>query len=163
MDTLETLGIRHGRSFANKFDDPAFGQKNAKLTERGRIEAVHLNPILTQDYDIDIPHTPIAISEGFLRTRETAEIAGFQIIRSYDVLNEIEGLTLKEKIHIRETKKLPYLVLHEAEKTLRNPPEEKIWFSHGLRLAGICQLLGVYQEFVRPAYPTYCEIRELPI
>lgn len=154
--------IRHGRSYANLRGNPAFGQRGAELTERGWSEAEALGPILYHDYDISLAETPVA-SSTMTRAKQTARTAGAMILERYAVLDEIEGLTLEQIHAIRETKILPAHVLRESEKTLDNPPEEEVWFSHGLRIAGICQLLGIYNEPVTRPYPNYCEIREITL
>jgi hypothetical protein len=163
---MSRLVIRHGLSQANNrenFATPAFGHPDAGLMEQGVIDSVHLQQILAVDYSIDPSSTIAAVSE-LRRTWETANLAGFHSLRPYQSLNEVSGgLTYDEIAQIRETKKLPAFVLQAAEVTLNNPPEEEVWFTHGLLIAGMCKVLGVYQEPVRRAWPRFCEIRELPL
>ena len=164
---MSKLVIRHGLSEANNrenFGTPAFGHRDARLMKQGILDAVHLNQILSVDYTIEPSTTTAAVSE-LRRTWETANFAGFHSLRPYESLNEVSGgLTYDEIKNIRATKKLPAFVLRTAEETLNNPPEEEVWFTHGLLIAGMCKVLGVYQEpVIQRPWPRFCEIRELPL
>jgi broad specificity phosphatase PhoE len=160
---MTTLAIRHGHSEANVQGGPAFNDEGAPLDERGRAEAQALIPILTsKPYDIGILTTPVAVSRLF-RTEDTALHVGFQHIERYKVLNEVEGLTLKEVNHIRATKELTRRVLLHSAKLLNNPPKEKVWIMSALNLAGVCKLLDIYQDPDGYPWPDFCEIRELPL
>lgn len=162
---MNTLVIRHGLSQANNrtnYGTPAFGSPNASLMDEGILQAKSLNPILTQDYMVDPTDTIVAVS-NMRRTWETANFAGFHTLRPYDSLNEASNnLSLEDIAHIRATKELPRIALQAAENLLNNPPEEKIWFTHGLLIASMCKVLDIHQDrehFI----PRFCEIRELTV
>jgi len=166
---MNKIVIRHGLSEANNYKNrgtPAFGSPDAPLMGQGRIDAASLAQILAVDYAIDPSETHAAAS-AMRRTKETAERAGFSAIHTYPVLNEVD-VSLHDRMQIKETREIPKtalpIILRAAEAVLESPPEEPVWFSHGLLIAGMCKVLGIYQErtILRP-YPRFCEIRELPL
>lgn len=161
---MNILVVRHGLSQANNrenYGTPAFGSANASLMDEGTVQATQAGEILKNEYHVSPDTTPVAVS-NMRRTWETANFAGFHILRPYESLNEaMRGLTLEQIQHIRRTRELPLPALRVAEKILDNPPEEDIWFTHGLVIASMCKILNVHQN--RPAIPTFCEIRELPL
>ncbi len=163
---MATLAIRHGLSHANNrenYGTPAFGNPNAGLMDEGILQAKNLSPILIQDYTIDINNTTVAVSE-MRRTWETANFVGFHMLRPYESLNEItSNLTFKEINQIKASRQLPRIALRAAEDVLNNPPEEKIWFTHGLLIASMCKVLDIYQDPDDRLIPRFCEIRELPL
>jgi len=152
---MERLLIRHGETDADTRDRS--GPHDQPLNERGRIQAVHIRPKLSLEDNIDITTTPVAVSE-LQRTRQTAQAAGAQIIRSYTILNPLIDLTLEQRDEFRETGILPQHVLDASQNILDNFPEERILVMHGLPITGICKILGIYQELRHP-YPDFCEIR----
>lgn len=166
---MSIIVIRHGLSEANNRDNrgtPAFGNPDAPLMEQGRIDAAHLNQILSLELGTDVAQIPAAASM-MRRTQETAETAGFTTINTYRILNEVD-ISLDDRIQIKATKKIPKtalpIILRAAETVLENPPAEPVWFSHGLLIAGMCKVLGIYQEpVIQRPYPRFCEIRELPL
>lgn len=162
---MNTLAIRHGLSTANdrkNYGTPAFGSPDATLMSEGIRQATNLNSVLTQNYMIDPANTTVAVSK-MRRTWETANFAGFHTLRPYESLNEAtRNLTLEEIAHIRATRELPRIALQAAENLLNNPPEEKIWFSHGLLIASMCKVLDIHQD-KENFIPRFCEIRELPV
>lgn len=160
--------VRHGLSQANNrdnFSTPAFGNKSAPLMPEGRMAAAKLKPIFKYTYSID-PTTatiPVATSE-LARTQETALCAGFAVLNTYAILNEVErGLTLEDKLAVRERGLVPPEALAAAEELLNNQPEENIWFTHGLLIAGLCKHLNIYQDPRYRIIPHFCEIRQLPL
>ncbi|MCA9308779.1 histidine phosphatase family protein [Candidatus Saccharibacteria bacterium] len=148
--------IRHGVSSANDKDSPAFGSPDAHLLEKGKQQARALVEPLSC---INI-QASVATSE-LLRTQETAHEAGFTNIARYAILNELTTeLSLKELTATLEHKIVPHAGIHRAEEILSNPPSEIVWFTHGLVIASLCEVLGVSQDrFI----PRFCEIRELDI
>ena len=153
---------RHGLSGANDGRNPAFGSPDAHLLPECVLHARGLGETLHTDFGINLTTDAVATST-FIRTKETAKEAGFIICNEYAVLDEVKhGLTVEEFHRMKETRILPLHVMNAAEQTLENPPEEKIWISHGLRVAAICQILGVYQDEER-LFQRFCEVRILPI
>lgn len=153
---------RHGVSKANVDGDPAFGSKVANLLEAGKAQARALGLRLSADFEIDPSTEPVATST-FTRTIETATEAGFLLIRQYAVLDEIKhGLDLEGFRNMKETRILPVHAMRAAEETLDNPPVERVWICHGLRIAAMCQILGVYQDDER-LFQKFCDVRYLPI
>lgn len=158
--------VRHGLSEANNrnnFGTPAFGNKSAPLMFEGRMAAARLKPLFKYTYNINPSTTPVATSE-LIRTQETALRAGFSALNTYATLNEVErGLTLDDKRAVRERGVIPHEALDAAEELLDNRPEENIWFTHGLLIAGLCKHLNIYQDPKYRIIPHFCEIRQLPL
>lgn len=153
---------RHGVSRANDKGDPAFGSPKAHLLEKGRVQARELGSRLPVDFGIDPSTEPVAVSE-FTRTIETAEEAGFLVINRYAVLDEVKhGLDLEGFQEMKKTRVFPLHAMRAGEATLNSPPEERIWVCHGLKIAAMCQILGVYQDGER-LFQQFCDVRYLPI
>lgn len=158
---MSILVVRHGLSQANNrenYGTPAFGNPNASLMDEGVIQATHLQPILAKNHNSD---TIVAVST-MRRTWETANFAGFHTLRPYKSLDELtKNLTLEEIAHMKATREIPRIAIQAAEYALNNPPEEEIWFSHGVLIAAMCKVLNVHQD--KDLIPAFCEIRELPL
>ncbi|MDQ5886602.1 MAG: hypothetical protein QG628_999 [Patescibacteria group bacterium] len=153
---------RHGLSGANDQGNPAFASPEAKLLPTGVDQAVVLGSQTFPELGIDPSQTDVATST-FLRAQETAQHAGFGKITSYDSLDEIKhGLDYEGYMTMKQTRVLPLHALRAAEQTLIDPPLEKVWIFHGLRISAICQILGIYEdsEFL---FPKFCEVRYIPI
>ena len=163
---MSKLVIRHGLSEANNYANygsPAYGNPNAGLMKQGVYQAIELGNTLRKNYFIDADQPIVAVSQ-MRRTWETANLAGFHSLRPYATLNEVNhGLSLEDKARIKATLILPVVALRAAEEVLNNPPEEDMWFSHGLLIASMCKVLNIYQNPNNTFYPDFCEIRELPI
>ncbi len=164
---MSKLVFRHGLSQANNrenYGTPAYGNPDASLMDEGIIHAANAGRMLRlPPYAIDPTNTIVAVSK-MRRTWETANFAGFHTLRPYESLNEIgHGLTLEDKAQIKEAHILPVVALRAAEEVLKNPPEEDIWFTHGLLIASMCRVLDIYQDVDTRLIPHFCEIRELPV
>lgn len=153
---------RHGVSEANDAGNAAFGSAEAHLLPEGIEQATCLGEQLIPTYCIDPNTEPVAVSQ-MARTQETAHHAGFVIAKQYAQLDEVShGLDLDGFICMKQTRQLPAHVMRAAEDTLNNPPAERFWISHGLRIAAMCQILDVYQDEER-LFQRFCEVRYLPI
>ncbi len=164
---MSILVVRHGLSEANNrknIGTPAFGSRNAELMREGREQARKIPEALLSRFAITASGVTVATST-LLRTQQTAQEAGFVTCRQYEELDEIEPETLGiNRLQLRamlDQDELPKGVLDQAATTLESPPREAIWFSHGLRIAGICALLGEHQD--ERLIPKFCEIRELTL
>lgn len=162
---MAVVVVRHAISQANNRENigtPAFGHRDAVLMDAGREQARAIPAELKSRYGIMANSMAVATST-LRRTIETATEAGFGNTTAYAVLDEVEhdGMTKAELRQMLDAGILPRAALQAAELTLASPPTERIWFSHGLRIAGLCALLGVYQD--ERLIPRFCEIRELPI
>ena len=161
---MSRLVARHGLSEANNrenYGTPAFGNPEASLMPQGRDQATELSGILAVRYSIEIPKVSVAVSM-MRRSQETAIVAGFRKLHLYPQLNEEKGgMTDEETREALATRCPPEATIRAARYLIENPPEEKVWVTHALLIATICQELGVYtdERFV----PKFCEIRELPI
>ena len=162
---MPIFAIRHGLSEANNRDNIgtlAFAAKDAPLMEKGKEQAREGAARLSGDYGINPRTTAVAVS-GLLRTRQTAEVMGFQRITSYESLNEVEhgmeGGALRVMLDVGQ---LPPAALRAAESILHQPPTEGVWITHGLVIAGLSRILDIDREFER-LIPRFCEVRELPI
>jgi len=158
---MSVLVIRHALSFANHSGSPAFRDPEAALMLRGQQHASYLGKVLTRDYDIDVSQTPVGVSE-YLRSQETAHVAGFQRAQVYPRLNEIShNLNRTEWRAMIAEGRLPQDALDEAEARLALPFTEKVLFSHGLLIACMGMVLGMPPS--KRIIPKFCEVRELPI
>ncbi len=163
---MSKLVIRHGLSQANNrenYGTPAFGSADAGLMDEGVVQSRNLGHILAQNHKIDASSTIVAVSQ-MRRTWETANFAGFHTLRPYESLDEITtNLSYEDIRHIKVARQLPRIALQAAETVLSNPPQENIWFTHGLLIASMCKVLDIHQDSDARLIPRFCEIRELPV
>ncbi|MDL2341963.1 MAG: histidine phosphatase family protein [Patescibacteria group bacterium] len=161
---MSVLVIRHALSEANNRNNIgtlAFASMEAALMELGVRQAEALGAKLTAEYSVDPATTTIAVS-NLRRTQETAQKAGFKIVNRYAVLNEVShGITLPHLRGLLDQNFLPVEALTAAEDILAAPPTEPIWITHGLVIAGLCNVLNIHQE--KKLIPKFCEIRELDL
>jgi hypothetical protein len=161
---MTRLVIRHGLSEANNRNNVgtlAFASREAPLMEQGVEQAKHLRQYLFDSRGITTSDTRVATST-LERTQQTAREAGFTEIATYKALDEVEhGLELTELRAMLGRKELPDAALKAAELILGNPPTEGVWVSHGLVIAGLCQVIGANEDM--RFIPRFCEIREIPI
>ncbi|HET6747047.1 MAG TPA: hypothetical protein VFH06_03010 [Candidatus Saccharimonadales bacterium] len=160
--------IRHAHSTANTTEVSAsmtaeglaFANRSAGLTERGTTECLALAALLPEKYGITPATTPVAVSE-FTRTQLTAKSLGFEKRTPHPELNEVEhGMALDVLRGMLRQNRIPPVALAAAEKTLKRPPTENIWVTHGLLVAGLCTMLGTASQYERPV-PRQCEVRQL--
>lgn len=155
--------VRHGLSQANNRENigtPAFGAHDAELMDTGIEQARIAGRTLIGKYAL-LQTTSAAIST-MRRTRQTAEEAGFTELIEYNQLDEIPVVlddTIAERRARWHTGQLDDLVLEKAFETLLSPPKEQVWFTHGLRIAGICRVLDQYQD--AHTIPKFGEVREV--
>lgn len=153
---MKKLLIRHAQSEANRLTRVAFGVEGANLTGRGQEQAVRLGVNLEeQGYD----KTQIVATSKLVRTQQTAYGAGFNNCVIHSDLNEIQTDVHPVEMARNAIKNiLPKEAYERAELLLHNAPIEEIWFSHGLVIAGIREVLGLqYHRLV----PEFCEITEI--
>lgn len=160
------LVIRHGLSEANNrhnIGTPAFASPDAPLMPEGLAAAERLGLQLQEQFGIT-PNTEHIATSQYLRTIQTALTMGahYNHLRQYTILNELprqqSGPELRAML---DNGQLPAQALVRAEAILASPPEEDVWVTHGLVIAGLCRTLGVYSN--QRAVPRFCEIRELPL
>lgn len=160
---MSTPVARHALSQANNVENIgtlAFAHKDAPLMEKGHEQAKDLGILLPERYGITPSLTPIATSE-LARTQQTASSAGFVALQSYAQLNEVlHGMDGHELRAMLDRRKLPSAAIQAAEAVLANPPKEEFWISHGLLIAGMCAVTGVYQN--ERLIPRFCEVRVIP-
>lgn len=158
---MPVLVVRHGLSEANVSTLPAYGKNDAPLMAHGIAHAAEAGLILRSEYGVDPSKDPAAAS-NMLRSQQTAQVIGFSAVKHYAVLNEVN--TPKSpalRIHLDMEEIIPE-ARRAAELVLENPPEEKIWFTHGYLIAALCDLTGADTSGLR-FIPRFGEIRELPI
>lgn len=160
------LVVRHGLSEANNrhnIGTPAFASPDAPLMPEGLAAAERLGLQLQEQFDSN-PHTEYIATSQYLRTIQTALTMGAHCnhLRQYAILNELprqqSGTELRAML---DNGQIPAQALMRAEAILANPPEEDVWVTHGLVIAGLCRTLGVYSN--QRVVPRFCEIRELPL
>lgn len=161
---MSILIVRHGLSEANNrenYGTPAFGNPDAALMPAGREQASALGELLFKDFGLQLADEPVAVSM-MRRTQETAIVAGFRKLHLYSELNEEKAnMTNSETRTTLLTRRPPKATIAAARIIIEQPPIERIWITHGLLIATICQELGVYQD--KRFIPKFCEIRELPL
>lgn len=155
---------RHALSGANdrnNIGSMAFASEQAPLIPLGIEQAQTMGGVIIAKYGIDITTEPVATSD-MLRTQQTASEAGFQDITPYAALDEIRhGMDLQDLRGMLDEGELPPIAIKMAKETLANPPRERFWVAHGLRIAGICAVLGVHKE--KRLIPKFCELREIEL
>lgn len=154
---MKYLVIRHGQTDANRLNRIAFGKEGAPINDLGVVYAKELGKKLAI-LGIDISNEFVAVSE-LLRTKQTAEVAGFINLKINPMLNEINTDDPQRTLELVSQAKLPAQAIIAAKAILANPPEEKIWVTHGLVIAALLVELGISErdKFI----PDYCEIREI--
>lgn len=161
---MSILIIRHGLSEANNrenYGTPAFGNPEAPLMPAGREQASALGELLVRDFSIELAEEPVAVSM-MRRTQETAIVAGFRKLHLYPELNEEKGnMTDAETKTALQIRRPPEATITAAKLLIKHPPVEKIWVTHALLIATICQELGIYQA--ERFTPKFCEVRKLPL
>lgn len=86
----EILLVRHAKSYAND-RDTAFGNVESPLNEKGIGQAIGLNQVFREEFDI-VPEEydrPI-LSSYFQRAKQTAELAGFKQIDNSELIAEAD-------------------------------------------------------------------------
>lgn len=161
---MRILAIRHQISEANNrenYGTPAFGNPDAPLMPQGREAAPEIGERLEREYGFVIADQVVATSM-MRRTQETAIAAGFRWLHVYPELNEEKGGLPDNEIREALTARTPpEATVQAAHALIENPPQEPIWFAHGLLIATLCQELEVHQD--QRFVPRFGEIRELPI
>lgn len=156
--------MRHGLSEANNrenYGTPAFGNPEAPLMPAGREQATALGSKLFAVYGIEVATVPVAVSM-MRRTQETAIVAGFRKLFLYPELNEEKGnMSDADTATALKMRKPPEATRIAARHLIEHPPVEKLWVTHALLIATICQELGIYET--ERFTPKFCEIRELPL
>lgn len=151
--------IRHGETGVKRGERSQYGKTGPPIDAQGKKQSIELGKKLV-DLGVEISSEPVAVSE-YLRTRQTAELAGFKSLHENPLLNEVfTGLTPGELKSLLERKQLPDVVLEKARAILDNPPVEKVWITHGLVIMGLRQLLGTQAD---PFDPPKCEVFEMEI
>ena len=161
---MSIIVIRHGLSEANNrenYGTPAFDNPDSPLMPAGREQAIKLGGRLVDMLNIQLINEPVAVST-MRRSQETALLAGFRQLTAYPELNEEKGgLSDAEIAEALKMRQPPEATRNAARQLIQNPPIERIWVTHALLIAALCQELGVYQD--ERFTPKFCEIRELPI
>ena len=161
--------IRHAQSVANLMDEPgsmtegqlAFVNRAAGLTELGEQQCYSLAPRLPSEYGIN-PSTTLAAVSTYERPRLTAELLGFLINPTpYPQLDEVDhGMSTRKIRELVRANQIPQIAIEAGRMALEQAPEEHVWVTHGLLIAGICIELGIVDQFERPV-PRQCEVRQI--
>jgi phosphohistidine phosphatase SixA len=161
---MNIIVARHGFSAANDRDQygtPAFANPAAPLMPQGIKQASDLGKQLVSQYGIDLEKEPVAVSM-MRRAQETAIAAGFRWLHIYPTLNEEKGDTKDQDMQtVLAERRPPDATRKAAQYLIANPPKERVWVTHGLLIATLCQELNIYQD-VRFT-PKFCEIREISL
>jgi broad specificity phosphatase PhoE len=161
---MSVIAIRHALSEANNrenYGTPAFDNPESPLMPIGREQATTLGRKLVAEYSIKLASEPVAAS-AMRRAQETAILAGFQRLSIYPELNEEKGgFSDADIVEALKTRRPPEATRKAARYLIEHPPQEKIWVTHALLIATLCQELDAYKS--ERFTPRFCEIRELPI
>ncbi|CAN5611368.1 hypothetical protein BH23PAT2_BH23PAT2_06480 [soil metagenome] len=161
---MSVLVMRHGLSEANNrenYGTPVFGNPEASLMLEGRQQAIALGGKLATEFSIELAVVPVAVSM-MRRTQETAIVAGFRKLSIYPELNEEKGdMSDADTVIALKTRCPPEATKIAARYLIKHPPQEKLWITHALLIATICQELEVYEN--ERFTPRFCEVRELPL
>jgi bisphosphoglycerate-dependent phosphoglycerate mutase len=158
---MSKLLVRHGLSRANDRNSTAFGRPYAQLMSQGIQHAKVAGDTLVAVYGID-PEKDEAAASEMVRSQQTASVAGFKVVRSYAVLNEVDVPKTPELRAALDRSEVIPEARKAAETLLANPPKEEVWFTHGYLMAAVCELTGFDASGLR-FIPRFGEIRELPI
>lgn len=161
--------IRHAQSTANLMDEPgsmtegelAFVNRAAGLTELGEQQCYSLAPLLFSEYGIEPSTTLVAVST-YQRPKLTAELLGFLINPTpYPQLDEVDhGISTRRIRELVRANRIPDIAVEAGRIALEQAPEEHVWVTHGLLIAGMCIELGIVDQFERPV-PRQCEVRRI--
>ncbi len=133
--------IRHAKASGGRYDRHLFPKEGAPLSDQGINDAKQLKFKLLNE-NIDFQQT-VAVSE-LVRTKQTAINAGFQHLKAYSMLNEIDsGMPELELEKFIKNKQVPKKAVIAAKRLLKNPPDEDIWVTHGMLIAGIGHVLKI--------------------
>ncbi len=137
--------IRHAKAIGGRHDRHLFPKEGAPLSDEGRVAALKLKTVLEQ-LGIDTEKEPVAISQ-LIRTKQTAQIAGFKKMNEYGILNEVNtGLSPEELNKVIANKDVPKIAKKAAMNLLKNPPKENIWVTHGMLIAALAEELGIIKK-----------------
>ena len=168
---MKVLLGRHALSHANNYEESAvnnpdttlaYGHPDAVLMNKGILQSIGMGYVFIDDYHVDPRSTPVAVSR-MTRSRQTAQFAGFMRRTIYPALDEVDTGYDKDKLKETNAAGINTEVgLRIAEAILADPPEELVWITHGLVIAGITEILGLTDKFEN-FVPKFCEIREIEI
>src|SRR5207302_6657304 len=116
--------IRHGKTDANRMTRAVYGKQGAPLNDEGIQQAKILRWKLAQ-CNATLSNEPTAVSE-FLRTQQTAEVAGLKNIVINSLLNEVNTPDLQKTTKAIQKGIVAPEAIAAAKKLLANPPKEKI-------------------------------------
>lgn len=147
----EILLTRHARSYAN-LRDPAFGNVESPLDEKGIGQAVLLGTIFRRDHGIEPKFYPKAVlASEYTRPQETARRAGFKYIVVNAIINEssIDRELLSGRQIINKHKEegwIPPETQARAQRFLslvrQGELGYQIYFTHGLFIASVLSELS---------------------
>lgn len=151
--------VRHASTGVTRDLRGKYGPAGPPLSDIGIQEAKRLQQALLKA-GIDSTMESVAVSD-YLRTQQTAELAGFKTLHINAKLEEIyTGIPNPELKAMLAERKLPPIVLERAQAILDNPPKEKVWITHGLVIMGLFGFLGfTADEF----FPVHAKVYEFDI
>ncbi|HEY4161390.1 MAG TPA: phosphoglycerate mutase family protein [Candidatus Saccharimonadales bacterium] len=159
MPKRTILLVRHAYSGPISASYAEYDKAGGPIIEKGVAQAEGLGRLLALR-GVDVTQEPVAVSE-MLRTRQTAERAGFTDIRANPLLNEVNTADPQRTLTLVTEGKLPEEAIAAARAILANPPPENIWVTHGLPMAALLVELGLSdsEHFI----PGNCEIRGIQL
>ena len=174
-DMNETLTIcRHAHSGANVRGGEVFGRADARLDDQGVQQATRLGYVLENILGIHPPTTRVATST-FRRTPQTAELAGFVELTSYEYLDEVPHgcKSPTEWELLKEKKTLQKNALSRAALLLENYfnnnshndvmlPDQQVWITHGYMMAHLLYAARRQPMGVTRVYPSEKNDRFIP-
>ncbi len=142
---MKRIIIRHGHTGVDRDARDSFGAEGPPISKQGVADAERAGREI-EKLGINLAAEPVAIST-YLRTKQTAEAAGFKKLRADPSLNEIfTGIPNDQLKDMVAKRQVPEIVLQKAQAILDNPPPEKVWVTHGLVIIGLRELLGMQAD-----------------
>lgn len=156
---MKYLLVRHAQTDANRLTRASFGKRGAPLNKIG-VESAKLLYDKLKKLGIDPSHEPVAVSE-LIRTRQTAEYAGFKQIVAYKLINEVGSTNPYKTQELISKGVIPDEAIESAKNILLNPPNERVWVTHGLIIAAIMNELAVSNP--DKLIVDFCEITQISL
>ncbi len=154
--------VRHGQTVVKREPKDiwdSYGPQGPPINKEAEAKARELHNQFAS-LGIDGAREPAAVSE-YLRVRQTAECAGFKILRTDRLLNEINTNNPMLSRQLVKIGQVPPEAKAAAQQLLANPPAEKVWFTHGLVIAAL--LLETGQNTSQNLEPGFAEIIQFDI
>jgi broad specificity phosphatase PhoE len=158
----EILLTRHAKSYANA-RDVAFGNQESPINEKGIEQAKALNSVFKEEHGITPElYSRAVLSSKYVRPQETARLAGFNIVDTSPLINEVTvspDMLARGKIiqKHREERWVPSELQDRAENFIEHVRsgelDYQVFFTHGFFIAAVLDRLSAECEASCEAAP----------